>query len=148
MNFTLRVHSTLALAAVLLAACSTPEATKTPLPPPAIANPAQRALTVTSENTGAGITLESTQALIVRLPIRATAGLEWSLVDLKPGVLAMQSSKFERALRNAGPGEDNGDVVFRLAPQAAGTVTLNFELRRPHSLLPAVQAVSYDVIVK
>jgi len=148
MTFTLRVHSSLALAAILLTACSTPEATKTPLPPPAIANPAQRALTVTSENTGAGITLESTQALIVRLPIRATAGLEWSLVDLKPGVLAMQSSKFERALRNAGPGEDNGDVVFRLAPQAAGTVTLNFELRRPHSLLPAVQTVSYDVIVK
>ena len=148
MTLTSRAHSSLVLAAVLLAACSTPEATKTPLPPPAIANPAQRALTVTDENTGAGITLESAQALIVRLRVRATDGLEWSLVDLKPGVLAMQSSKFERALRNAGPGEDEGDVVFRLAPQAAGAVTLNFELRRVHSLQPAVQTVSFDVIVK
>jgi len=148
MTMTQRLHGGLALAAALLAACSTPDAPKAPAPPPVIAHAGQRAINVTGDDTGASIVLESAQPLIVRLAINVTTGQEWSVVDLKPGVLATQGPKFERALRNAGSAEGEGFVVWQFAPQSAGTVTLNFELRRPRSLQPATQFVRYDVVVK
>ncbi|MEP7296661.1 MAG: protease inhibitor I42 family protein [Burkholderiales bacterium] len=148
MTMTQRLHGGLALAAALLAACSTPDAPKAPAPQVMIADAGRRAITVTGEVAGANITLERAQPLIVRLAINVTTGQEWSVVDLKPGVLATQGPKFERAPRNVGSSEGEGAVVWQFAPQSAGTVTLNFELRRPRSLQPATQVVSYQVVVK
>jgi predicted secreted protein len=108
----------------------------------------QHVLTVTDANSGAIVMLEATQALMVRLPVGTTSGLEWSLVDLKPGVVSAVGPKFERALRNTNSEEAAGDSVWRVKPESAGTVTLSFELRRPHTLLPAAQTVRYDVTVK
>jgi predicted secreted protein len=147
MSPSLRVWS--GLAAALLAACSTPE--PQPKPPPApivVQNPGHRVLVVTDANAGATVVLESAQTLTVRLPLGATGGLEWSLVDLQPGVVSAVGPKFERALRNTNSGEDAGDSVWQLKPVAAGAVTLNFALRSTRSLQPAVQTVRYDVTVK
>jgi predicted secreted protein len=139
--------SGLAVAAALLAACSTP-APKPPPPPSLVQNPGHRVLVVTDANAGATVVLESAQTLTVRLPLGATSGLEWSLVDLQPGVVSAIGPKFERALRNTNSGEDAGDSVWQLTPVAAGAVTLNFALRPTRSLQPAVQTVRYDVTVK
>ena len=148
MTLTLRTWSGLALVATLLGACATPDKPKAPPPPPPVASPGQRVVTVSDANAGAGVTLESAQELVVRLPIGPATGLEWSLADLKPGVLAVQGMKFERALRNTNVEEAAGATVWHFRPQASGVVTLSFELRRPHSLQPPSQTVSYDVTVK
>jgi predicted secreted protein len=149
MTPTPRVWSGVTLAAALLAACSTPEKTKTPPPASAVMSPGQRQVTVSETNAGASVMLESTQELSVRLVDAPTSGLEWSLVDLKPGVLALMGSRFERVVRHDNNDDgSSGVVVWRFTPQAPGVVTLNFALRRPHSLLPAVQTITYDVSVK
>jgi len=148
MTLTLRAWSGLIVAAAVLAACGTPEAPKAPPPVPPVASPGHRSVTVTEQNAGASVTLEASQELIVRLPVGATAGLEWSLVDLQPGVLVLQNSKFERALRNTNTEEAAGSTVWQLRPQAAGNVTLNFELRRPRSLQAAARTITYRVTVQ
>ena len=148
MTLTLRTLSGVTLAAALLAACATPEKPTAPLPPPLIAAVGQRLVAVSDANAGAAVTLESAQELIVRLPTEAAAGVEWTLVDLKPGVLTLLSSKFERSLRSTSVEESTGATVWHFRPQAAGSVALKFELRRPRSLLPPTQTVGYDVTVK
>lgn len=148
MTLTLRAWSGLALAAAALAACSTPEKPQAPPPVAPVASPGQHQITVTDANAGAAVTIESAQELVVRLVTAGAGALEWSLVDLKPGVLAVQSSKFERALRNTNTEEAAGATVWHFRPQAAGVVTLKFELRRPHTLQLPTQTVVYDVTVK
>jgi predicted secreted protein len=124
-------------------------AASAPAPRPVlIQNTGGRSITVADDNSGAGIVLEPTQELVVRLPLLATTGREWSLVDLVPGVMAVQSTSFERAARDTNIGEAAGSSVWRFKPIAAGTVTLRFDLRRPRSLDPAVQTVTYAVTVK
>ena len=137
-------------AAAMLVACSTapPAVPKEPPPPPVIDKPGAKIVMVTDANNGAGVTLESAQELVVSLPLAPTNGLEWSVVDLAPGVLTPTGSRFERDPRNSNIGEANGMSVFHFKPQAAGRVTLTFDLRRPRSLLPAVQTVVYQVTVK
>lgn len=135
-------------AAALLAACSTPELPKAAPPPPPVAHPGARLVTVSDANAGASVTLDAAQELVVSLPSGVGADLEWSLVDLKPGVLTLSSSKFERARRDMSVQEGDGSIVWHFKPQTAGTVTLTFDLRRPRSLLPAVQTVVYTVTVQ
>ena len=103
---------------------------------------------MTEANNGANVTLESTQELVVSLPLAPTNGLEWSVVDLAPGVLTPTGARFERDPRSSSTGEANGMSVFHFKPQAAGRATLTFDLRRPRSLLPAVQTMVYRVTVK
>ena len=148
MTPTLRAWSGLIVAAAVLAACATPEAPKTPPSVPPVASPGHRSVTVTEQNAGASVTLEPGQELIVRLPVGATDGLEWSLVDPKTGVLTLQNPKFERALRNTNTEEAAGSSVWQLRPLAAGNVTLNFELRRPRSLQAAARTITYRVTVQ
>ncbi len=137
------------LLAALLAACSTADKAKEPPPPPPIVgNPGQLSVNVTDANAGASVTLERGQALVVNLPIRITTGFEWSLVDLKPGVLTLLGSSFERSSIVADDSGASGTTIWRLKPEAAGAVTLNFELRRPHRLEPATRTIRYDVTVK
>ena len=137
-------------AAAILLGCSTapPAAPKEAPPPPVIDKPGARLVTVTEANNGANVTLESTQELVVSLPLAPTNGLEWSVVDLAPGVLTPTGARFERDPRNSAIGEANGMSVFHFKPQTAGRVTLTFDLRRPRSLLPAVQTMVYQVTVK
>lgn len=140
---------TCAAAATLLAACSSaPTAPAPPPPPPQVDKPGAKLVTVTDAQTGANVTLEPAQELVVSLPVLPTNGLEWSVVDLAPGVLTLTSTKFERDLRSANIGEASGTSNFHFRPQAAGKVTLTFDLRRPRSLVPASQSVVYQVTVK
>jgi predicted secreted protein len=138
----------LSLSVALLVACSTAEKVKPVVGPSVVQSPGQKSITVSDAQSGASIVLERGQALIVRLPIRGAAGREWTLVDLKPGVLAVPSSRFERALRDSNPEEADGATVWHFSPDAAGTVAVRFDLRRPHSLQPAEQTVTYAVTVK
>ena len=135
---------------LLVAACSTPE--KTPPIAPVqrvVQSPGRVAVSLTETDAGASVVLETGQALVVRLPTVATANLEWSVVDLKPGVLTVLGSVFERSLRNSGSGDESeGTTIWRFKAEAAGSAALRFELRRPRSVQPAVQTLSYSVSVK
>ena len=134
----------------MLAACATapPAVPKAAPPPPVIDKPGARLVLVTDANNGASVTLESAQELVVSLPSVPINGLEWSAVDLAPGVLTLTGTRFERDPRSSSTGEANGMSVFHFKPQAAGRATLTFDLRRPRSLLPAVQTMVYQVTVK
>ena len=148
MTNNMRVHGggALALAVALLAGCAA--ADKAPPPVAVLQGPGQAALTVSEENSGARIVLEPGQALRVRLALVVSTGLEWSLVEPKPGVLVEAGSRFERAQPNVSTEAAAGAQVWQFKPQAAGSVALRFELRRPRNVAPAVQTVSYDVTVK
>ena len=120
-----------------------------PLPAPTLIQaPGKPSVTVSQDRAGARIELERAQALVVRLPVRVSGGLEWSLVELKPGVLRPQGPTFERALRSTDADEAAGASVWHFVPEAAGSVALNFQLRRAHSTAPALQTVTYDVTVR
>ena len=148
MRSTLRSCSSLAFAAAALVACAAPEKPQAPPPTPSIARQGQRLVSVSDTDAGAAVTLASAQELVVRLPIEPAAGLEWSVVDLKPGVLTLVASRFERLPLSVNADESKGTTVWRFMPQAAGVVALRFELRRPRSLQLATQTIVYDVTVK
>ena len=153
MRFDPHIESVATLATLLalasLSACST--AREPPLPaaaPSVVQAPGRSSVKVLGSQSGVGVALGLAQEMVVDLPVNTTSGYEWTLVDLKPGVLSVLGSKFERAIRSANPEEAAGTVVWRFKPEAAGTVALRFELRRPHSLEPARQTVTYDVTVR
>jgi hypothetical protein len=134
-----------------LLACSSVDQPKPPPAPLNIEQPGRHLITVTERQTGAHIVLDAAQELVVRLPLEAfavTADLDWVLVDVKPEVLASGASRFEVGPRDTDAQELGGNVVWRLTPQAAGTTTLRFELRRTHSLDPATRIATYVVRVK
>jgi predicted secreted protein len=142
-------HAAMMMAAALLGACSTAEkVAPPPAAPSVVQSPGRKAVNVTPAQSGATVVLDSGQQLVVTLPLSATSGLQWAPVDLKPGVLAVLGSTFERAPRDVNIDEAAGAEVWRFAPEAAGTVALRFELRRPRSLAPAAQTVNYAVTVK
>ena len=145
-----RIWRTLApgITLALLVACSTADKPR-PLPAqPVIQNPGRAALTVNDADNGAAIVLERSQELIVRLPVRGSSGMDWSLVDLKPGVLRVASGPtFERTLLSVADDPSDGSSIWRLRAEAPGTVALNFELRRPH-VLGTARTLSYPVTVK
>ena len=139
----------LSLCVALLAACGTPEkAVPAAVQAVVVSSPGQAAITVSDRQSGASVVLEPTQALVVKLPSDVTSVRDWALIDLQPGVLALQRSTFENAVRRPLGDEYVGTAVWRFSPQAAGTVTLTFELRRPHSVGPAAQTVTYRVTIK
>lgn len=139
----------LCLPLALLDACSTtaekprPAATQS-----VIQQPGKSSVTVTEADADARIVLDKSQTLVVSLVLAGNANPDWSVVDLKPGVLTVQGSKFERALRSTNGDESTGSTVWRFKPEAAGEVTLRFELRPPRSRDPALQTVTYAVTVK
>lgn len=147
----LRVWDRLALCCLplaLLGACSTADKPKPVVVQSVLQQPGKAALAVTEADTGTRIVLDRSQTLVVSLAVAGNANPDWSLVDLKPGVLTVVGSKFERALRNTNVEEAAGATVWHFRPEAAGEVTLKFELRRPRSLGPALQSASYAVTVK
>ena len=148
MRSSLRSCGGLAFAAATLVACAVPDKPQAPPPTVSVARPGQHLVTVSDTDAGAAVTLASAQELVVRLPIEPVAGLEWSLVDLTPGVLTLAGSRFERPLRSPNGEESRGTTVWRFTPQAAGVIALRFELRRPRSLQLATQTIVYDVTVK
>ncbi len=132
---------------MLLGACGTTE--KALPPPPALIQKAGSAtITVTEADAGAPIVLERGQALVVRLAVAGNQNPDWVIIDLKPGVLRVLGSRFERALRDTDAGEAAGATAWRFAPEAAGEVVLNFELRQPRSVAAPLQTARYTVTVK
>ena len=138
----------LSLCVALLAACGTVQKAAPVAVQAVVSGPGQASVTVSDRQSGASVVLESTQALVVKLPNDVTSVRDWALIDLQPGVLALQRSTFENAVRRPLGDEYVGTAVWRFVPRAAGTVTLTFELRRPHSVGPAAQTVTYRVTVK
>ena len=141
----------LCLALALLAACAGidgPKAVDAPKPVAPVANAGAKAVNVSDANAGAVVTLEPGQLLVVSLLLDVTAGVDWSLVDMTSKLLTVQSLRFERTSRDNYLGDLGGLMVWTLKPTAPGDVTLNFDLRKPHSLLPAVRSVSFQVRIK
>jgi predicted secreted protein len=146
-----RMRAALALGmtlALLLAGCSTADKPKPAPAQPVIQGPGKAALAVTANDSGASIVMERSQELIVRLPLRGSSGADWSLVDLKPGVLRVVAGPtFERALLSVADDPSDGSSIWRLRAETPGQVALNFELRRPHAL-GTERTLSYPVTVK
>ena len=135
----------------LLSVCSTTDKPKPVAVQELIQSPGKSSVTIADTDDGAAVTLETTQTLVVNLfnPASAVNGnLDWSIVDLQPGVLTVLGSRFERSPRDNNPADAAGITIWRIKPQAPGRVSLKFALRRPHSLDPATQTVTYDVTVK
>ena len=148
-SFTHRTSATAALSMLaFVAACSTTAPPPPPSPKQAIQNPGKASVVVTDAAADSRIVLDRGQALVVRLPIIPTEGLEWSLVDMKPGALMLVSSEFERTRRDLDAIENPGETVFRFTASGGGEVALTFWLRKPRSLEPAVRAVSMTATVK
>ena len=147
----LRVGGFAACAALaLLGACASAGKPKPVVVQSVVQAPGKATLDVSERNDGASVVLDAAQELRVELPNSAWAvanNLEWSVVDLNPGVLSVLGSRFERGQRDNNPTESGGTTVWRLKPQAAGRVNLKFALRRPHRLNPATQTVGFDVTV-
>lgn len=145
------VRGGLALAAMwLMTACGS-TAPNAPPPKPAplpVAKPGAAVVNVSEANADASVTLEFAQELQVNLPIATVTRLEWTVVDLKPGVLTPLGMKAEAMRDKTDPDQIGVMTRWRFKPQAAGTVVLRFELRRAHSLEAAVQSVVYNVTVK
>ena len=137
-----------ALALAGLCACSTADKVAPVAPQAVLEQPGKRSVSVSDVQSGASIVLEPAQELAVVLRVDSASPRDWSLVDLKPGVLTVLGSKFERTPRNAISDEFGATSVWRLKAEAPGTAVLRFELRRPRSLEPAVQIVTYAVTVR
>ena len=140
----------LAVAFALLGACAAGD--KLPKPAPAAAlieKPGKPQLTVEESDNGARVVLERAQTLIVRLPRRVSDSAEWAPVDLQPDVLAVVSGpRFEPTPGDAMSGEPSGMSIWTLRAAGPGSVTLDFALRRPHSLAAALRSARYAVTVK
>jgi predicted secreted protein len=133
---------------VLLSACASGDTPPAPVVERTIQKPGKARLEVTDIDGGAKVVVDLAQTLVVDLPLLPTEGREWSLVDMKPGVLTLTSSKFERDNRDRDGVESPGEMIFQLKPEATGEVVLNFSLRRPHTLEPATKIITYAVTVR
>jgi len=148
-----RVWSSLALCLplALLAACASADKPKPVVVQSVIQAPGKTYVTASDANNGASVVLETGQKLQVELSLSAwevANNFDWSVAQLKPGVLTPIGSRFERTGRDANPAESDGATVWRLEPQAPGRVTLTFGLRRPYSVGAPTRTASFDVTVK
>ena len=113
--------------------------------------PGKAAVAVSNRNDGAAVLLEIAQELRVDLPLSAwevANNFDWSIAELKPGVLDPIGSHFERTGRDTNPTESDGSTIWRLKPSAPGRVSLTFALRRPYSTGAPAKTVAFDVTVK
>ena len=137
----------------LLGACAGVDKPKPVLPitQSVLQAPGRTVLTVSDRNDGAAVMLETAQELRVDLQLSAwevANNFDWSLADLKTGMLDPIGSRFERSGRDTNPTESGGSTLWRLKPSGPGRVTLAFALRRPYSTGPSLKTVSFDVTVK
>jgi len=133
---------------VLLAACALGDKSKPVVAQPVVRAEGHKSVTVTVGQSGAEVELGLEQELVVRLATGSIVGYEWSLVDLRPGVLSGTGPKFERDLRGTTMDDATGQSIWRLRPSAPGAVMLRFEYRRPRNVEPATQVVTYNVTVR
>jgi hypothetical protein len=132
-----------------LQGCSSSEPLKGPPVPTVLQGLGKKAITVTAAETGSAVVLDSTQELIVRLEVEAQSVGDWRLANLDPALFKVVGPTYEHISRGM-KGEDVYTTVsiWRFVPSSSGTMTLNFELRRLHSLGPALETVSFTVTVK
>ncbi len=154
MNHNLRLWGTFALCLplALLGACASADK----LPKPVVVRsviqaPGKAHLTLSNADDGASVVLDAGQELRVELSFsryEVANNMDWSVAELKPDVLTVLSSRFERATRDVKTPEFEGVTVVRLKPQAPGQVRLTFGLRAPYSMGAPFKSVSFDVTVK
>lgn len=153
MTKNLRVWGSLALCVplALLGACASGDKPKPVVVQSVIQAPGKAHVTVSSASDGAAVVLDASQELRVELALsgyEVANNMDWSITDLKPGVLTVLGSRFERATRDINPLESDGSTVWRLKAQAPGQVMLTFGLRRAYSVGAPVKSVSFGVTVK
>ena len=153
MTKNLRVWGSLVLCVplALLGACASGDKPKPVVVQSVIQAPGKAYVTVSSASDGAAVVLDANQELRVELSLsgyEVANNMDWSVTDLKPGVLTTIGSRFERATRDVNPLESEGSTVWRLKAQAPGKLQLSFGLRRAYSMGAPVKSVSFDVTVK
>ncbi|MES2098636.1 MAG: protease inhibitor I42 family protein [Pseudomonadota bacterium] len=149
----LRVWGSLALCVplALLGACASADKPKPVVVRSVIQAPGKAHVTVSNASDGASVVLDATQELHVNLALsgwEVANNMDWSVTDLKPGVLTALGSRFDRSARDVNPLESEGSAVWRFKAQAPGQIRLTFGLRRPYSVGPPLKSVSFDVTVK
>ncbi|MES3013251.1 MAG: protease inhibitor I42 family protein [Pseudomonadota bacterium] len=149
----LRALGSLALCVplVLLGACASADKPKPVVVQSVIQAPGQAHVTVSNASDGASVLLDATQELRVELVLSSwevANNMDWSVTDLKPGVLTVLGSRFDRGSRDVNPLESEGSRVWRFKAQAPGTVRLTFGLRRPYGLGAPPKSVGFDVTVR
>jgi predicted secreted protein len=132
-----------------LQGCSSSEPLKGPPVPSVLQAFGKKTITVTAADTGSAVALDPSQELIVRLEVQAQSVGDWRLANLDPELFKVVGPTYEHISRGS-MGEDVYTTIsiWRFVPSSSGTMTLNFELRRLHSLGPAAQTVSFTVTVK
>lgn len=118
------------------------------VPVATVSDPTRKVLRVGLGQAGARVELGLDQQLQVRLLTAVALAPEWALVGHASGVVDAQGPTFEPDVRGNISGEVEGDTVWRIRPTAPGQVTLRFEYRRPRNTAPAVQVVTFDVVVR
>jgi predicted secreted protein len=131
-----------------LDACGSVEAPKLPVAQAVIQKPGQKIVRVSIDDSGADIVLEPSQQLAISLELKVRTGLDWSLVDFQPGVLAVQRTRFEPSSRPIDYEQGIGYSEWQMKAEAPGRVTLKFDLRRARSLDPPAQTVTFNVSVQ
>lgn len=149
----LRVWAGLALCVplVLLGACASADKPKPVAVQKLIQAPGKAHVTVSNASDGASVVLDAGQELRVNLALsgwEVASNMDWSVTDLKPGVLTPLGSRFERSARDVSPLESEGSTVWRFKAQAPGQVRLTFGLRRPYSVGAPHKSAGFDVTVK
>lgn len=135
-------------AVLLTSACAGPAVSPVPAPVPTLQSPGRASITVRDDASGSTVVLDRNQELVVRLPDAVIAGTAWSLVGLKPGVLNLRATGFERPQSSPDGADAAGTRIWRFQPEAAGTLAIQFDLKRPQSVEPAVRSVTYTVTVR
>lgn len=144
-------HLVLCVPLALLGACASGDKPKPPVVQSVLQAPGKAVVTVSDRNDGAAVLLETAQELRVDLPLSAwevANNFDWSVAELKPGVLDPIGSRFERTGRDTNPTESDGSTIWRLKPSAPGRVSVTFALRRPYSTGASAKTVVFDVTVK
>ncbi len=149
----LRVWGSLALCVplALLGACASADKPKPVVVQKLIQAPGKSTVTVSNASDGASVVLDASQELHVDLALSGSEvahNMDWSVTDLKPGVLTPLGSRFERSARDLNPLESEGSAVWRFKALAPGQVRLTFGLRQPYSVGAPLKSVGFDVTVK
>jgi inhibitor of cysteine peptidase len=137
----LRWVITAALAASALAAVTQPAASQANR-----AGTVPHELTVSSENEGAAVDLQSGDELVVRLQSNPSTGYAWSVASLDTQALTpLATAEYEGSPQLLGAPVTQ---VLRFAPRSAGTSNLSLVYRRPwETLLSASAQSSYTLQV-
>jgi inhibitor of cysteine peptidase len=100
------------------------------------------------ENSGAKVTMNMNQALVVHLERNASTGFRWQLIEpAQPLLKAQGLPTYDATAAAKKPGASSTEI-WRLNPVRSGQQEVRFEYRRPWEKGAAARVVVYKVTVR